>query len=446
MENGDIKCSLENHSNKAAKVFCQDCKILMCEECNEKHLGICKLHNYHQLDKISNDKCKNAKHISEINFFCKSHNRLCNTKCNIYPKNNIYGQESICEIFLLNNIEEEQRNKLKENVKQLEYELKYIDDITKKLKKLTDTIFDKKEGIKIVIQKIFTKIRNAVNDKEEELFAEVDEYFNDLFFQKEIVKEGEKLPKKIKASLEKAKLIDNQWNNNKLNSLITDCLNIENTIKEIDKIKNDINFFDDGKIDVKFYPEENEIQYFLEKIKKFGKVSYNNYSFRQCPININQDKRYSISGENQNIFTKTGTDSCWTGIICEKRLDMDKDEHKWKIKILKTYNYNIMVGVATIDFDANSSDYSIKNNGWYYNCINGTLYSGDPHNYQGKYINLKIKNDEIIIVMNMKKRTLKFRNNKEDKEDSYLDIPLDKPIFPSILLRDIFDSVEIEKM
>ena len=105
-----------------------------------------------------------------------------------------------------------------------------------------------------------------------------------------------------------------------------------------------------------------------------------------------------------------------------------------------------MVGVATIDFDVNSSDYSIKNNGWYYNCINGTLYSGDPHNYQGKYINLKIKNDEIIIVMNMKKRTLKFRNNREDKEDSYLDIPLDKPIFPSILLRDIFDSVEIEKM
>ena len=198
MENGDIRCSLEKHSNKAAKVFCQDCKILMCEECNETHLDICKLHNYHQLDKISTDKCKNAKHISEINFFCKAHNRLCNTKCNSNPKNDLNGQEFNCEIFLLNNIEEEKRNKLKDNVKHLENELKYIDNITNKLKKLTDTIFDKKEGIKIAIQKIFTKIRNAVNDKEEELFVVVDEYFNDIFFQKEIVKEGEKLPKKIK--------------------------------------------------------------------------------------------------------------------------------------------------------------------------------------------------------------------------------------------------------
>jgi len=446
MENGEIKCSLEKHSNKAAKVFCQDCKILMCEECNEAHLDICKIHHYQQIGKSSNDKCKDAQNIKEIIFFCKTHDRLCNTKCNAHPKNGINGQKFDCEIFLLNNIEEEKRKILKENIKLLEYELKYIDDISKKLKKLTDIIFNKKEDIKIIIQKIFTKIRNAINDKEEELFAEVDEYFDELFFQKEIVKEGEKLPKKIKTSLEKAKLIDNQWNNNKLNSLIKDCLNIENTIKEIGKIKNDINIFDHGSVDVRFYPEENEINFFLLKIKKFGKVSYNNYSFKQCPININQDKRYFISGEKQNIFTKTGTDSCWIGIICEKRLDMDKDEHKWKIKILKTYNYNIMVGVATIDFDANSSDYSIKNFGWYYNFINGTLYSGEPHNYQGKYINLKIKNDEIIIVMNMKKRTLKFRNNKEDKEDSYLDIPLDKPIFPSILLRDIFDSVEIEKM
>ena len=331
-------------------------------------------------------------------------------------------------------------------MKLLEYELNCIDDITNKLKILSDAIFDKKEEIKIIIQKIFTKIRNAVNYKEEALFVEVDEYFDDLFFKKEIVKEGEKLPKKIKTSLEKAKLIDNQWNNNKLNSLITECLNIENIIKEIKKIKNEITFFDAGSVDVKFYPEENQIHYFLDKIKKFGKVSYNNYSFRKCPANINQDKLYSISGEKNNIFTKTGTDSCWTGIICEKRLDMDINEHKWKIKILKTYNYNIMVGIATIDFDINSSDYSIKNSGWYYNCINGTLHSGEPHNFQGKYINLKIKNDEIIIVMNMKKRTLKFRNNKEDKEEAYLDIPLDKPIFPSILLRDIFDSVEIIKI
>ena len=45
--------------------------------------------------------------------------------------------------------------------------------------------------------------------------------------------------------------------------------------------------------------------------------------------------------------------------------------------------------------------------------------------------------------MNMKKRTLKFIINNEDKGDAYTDIPLDKPISPSILLYHTNDSVEI---
>ena len=46
--------------------------------------------------------------------------------------------------------------------------------------------------------------------------------------------------------------------------------------------------------------------------------------------------------------------------------------------------------------------------------------------------------------MNMKKRTLKFIINNEDKGDSYTDIPIDKPIFPAICLCDQNDSVEIQ--
>ena len=45
--------------------------------------------------------------------------------------------------------------------------------------------------------------------------------------------------------------------------------------------------------------------------------------------------------------------------------------------------------------------------------------------------------------MNMKKRSLKFIINNEDKGDSYTDIPLDKPIYPAVCLYNINDSVEI---
>ena len=134
------------------------------------------------------------------------------------------------------------------------------------------------------------------------------------------------------------------------------------------------------------------------------------------------------------------------GSICENGLDKSKEEHNWKIKILKTYDYEIMVGVATIDFDINTASYETnKNYGWYY-CFSGALFSGPPHNYNGKGTNLKYNNNEVRIIMNMKKRTLKFIIDNEDKDESYTDIPLDKPIAPSVLLYDKNDSVEIIKV
>ena len=132
------------------------------------------------------------------------------------------------------------------------------------------------------------------------------------------------------------------------------------------------------------------------------------------------------------------------GTICENELDKSIDEHKWKIKILKTYDKSIMVGVAPIDFDIHSSLY--YNCGWYYYCYNSNLYSGQPFNYSAKSSGLSKVNDELVVVMNMKKRTLKFIINNEDKGDSYTNIPIDKPIFPAICLHDQNDSVEIQNI
>ena len=43
----------------------------------------------------------------------------------------------------------------------------------------------------------------------------------------------------------------------------------------------------------------------------------------------------------------------------------------------------------------------------------------------------------------MKKRTLKFIINNEDKGESYTNIPMEKPIYPAVLLYNTNDSVEI---
>ena len=136
------------------------------------------------------------------------------------------------------------------------------------------------------------------------------------------------------------------------------------------------------------------------------------------------------------------------GTICENKLEKSK-EHKWKIKILKSTqdNKSIMVGVATIDFDINSSSYNTC--GWYLYChtyySNPVLYSGPPHNYNCKATNLSKVKDEIIVIMNMNKRTLKFIINNEDKGDSYTNIPIDKPIFPALFLYYQNDKAEISE-
>ena len=131
------------------------------------------------------------------------------------------------------------------------------------------------------------------------------------------------------------------------------------------------------------------------------------------------------------------------GAICENELDKSIEVHKWKIKILKTKYKCINIGVAPIDFDVYSSSYDTC--GWYLYCkpSSPTLYSGPPYQYNGKKTLLSKIEDEVIIEMNMKKRTLKFIINNEDKGDSYNNIPLDKPIFPVVLLYDKNDSVEI---
>ena len=164
------------------------------------------------------------------------------------------------------------------------------------------------------------------------------------------------------------------------------------------------------------------------------------YVFKECPRNIKEERKYSISGNN-DILTKTGTNCSWMGALCENELDQSIEEHKWKIKILKTNNKIIFVGIASSDFDINSSSYNSC--GWYFHCLNISLYSGPPFNYCNKKININVVKDEITVVMNMKKRTLKFITNDENVGEAYCKIPIDKPLFPAIILYHTNDSVQI---
>ena len=440
------KCSLEEHKEIEAIKYCPECRIYMCNKCDNIHFSLLKKHHPYNINKeeeIFTGFCKEKNHPIKLEYYCKDHNQLCCGLCISKLNEKGEGQHKDCDVCYLEKIKDEKKNKLKENIKCLEELENNLKESIKSLKAIFEYIEKEKDDLRLEIQNIFTKIRTILNEREDELLEEIDNTFNTQYFDEDMIKKGEKLPKQIKESLEKGKLIDKEWDENSLNSYINDCINIENNIKNINIINENINKHKiNNKTKVKFKPKNDELNLFLETIKSFGKIYYNDYSFIECPLNIDENRKYIVTGENNNILTKTGNDE-WMGTICKNELDKSIDEHKWKIKILKTtQNKYIMIGVATSDFDILSTK-QFNYCGWYYYCFNSTLYSGPPFKYKNLKTNLSNVKDEVIVIMNMKKRALKFIINKEDKGDSYTNIPIDKPLFPAICLYTKDDSVEI---
>lgn len=89
----------------------------------------------------------------------------------------------------------------------------------------------------------------------------------------DIEKISEKMPNKIKLSLEKGKKIDEEWKNDNLKSIINDCINIENNIENINEINEKIIKCNSSNIDIRVNFAESQTNEILEKIKIFGELS-----------------------------------------------------------------------------------------------------------------------------------------------------------------------------
>ena len=443
-----MKCNLVDHEEIDAISYCIECKVYMCNKCEIFHSKLCKKHHCHNIDKnikeIFTGFCKEEDHLEILEFFCKDHNQLCCSSCIIKIKRGNKGKHSNCNICNIEEIKDEKKNKLKENIKNLENLLNTIEESLDKLKNIYEKISVEKEELKSKIQKFYTKIRNKINEREDELLMEIDNYFDDLYFKEDIIKQSKKLPNQIKISLEKSKLIENEWNDNsKLNSIINDCLVIENNINFINMINEKVKKCNNEKIQLSFIPEEkqdNLIKQFYSELKNNMNISYNkiSYKFKECPTNI-KDRKY-ILDKKENIITRVGKGDNIIAVICENKLDECR-VYKWKIKILKSKNKYINVGVTPIDLDINSE--KPYKYGWYLYCYDSSLYSGPPHKYNGKNVNLKEVKEEIIVVFNVPKKSLKFIIDGEDNGESYTNIPIDKPLIPIVTLGEENDSVQL---
>ena len=279
MENLEGKCSLKEHEKIIAICYCHECKIYMCKQCETYHSKLFQNHNQYNINEdikeIISEFCKEKNHYDKLEFYCKSHNKLCCSGCITKIKSKDKGQHTDCDICLIKDIKNEKKNILSKNIESLEELSNNIEKSIKELKDMFVKINENKEELKIKIQQIFTKIRNKVNRREDEILSEIDYLFENTYVNATTIKKVDKLPKKIDLYLEKGKIIDKKWNSeNKLSLLIQECINIEKNILEINQdnqiIKKNKN---EKNTKIKFFPEEEiDINKLLFNIINFGEI------------------------------------------------------------------------------------------------------------------------------------------------------------------------------
>lgn len=149
-----------------------------------------------------------------------------------------------------------------------------FEEILKGLKNIIDNVNEEKDKIKLNIQKSFTKLRNALNKREDELLISIDNIYENINTKEIVSREGEKLLNKLRLLLKIGESPEyNELNNTKkLSSLINVYLILENTLKGINSIKEEINKFNnENKLEINF-DQNIDIDKFIESFQDIGKL------------------------------------------------------------------------------------------------------------------------------------------------------------------------------
>ena len=402
------KCSFDEHEDKEAIKYCYNCQVYLCDKCVEHHKVIFANHIICSIDEINNETftglCKENNHNIKLEYYCKTHNKLCCGLCICKIKGNGNGEHNDCDIYLIKDIKAEKKRKIKDNINELE----------KSIKDLKLNLDKEKDKLKSDIKNTFDKIRVKLNDREDILLSNVDKYFNDNFYYENIIKKDNE----FKSLLDNNELMNNNLENDyKLNEFIYNCINIEKKLKDINLIKEKIEEkHKTEKFNIKF---NNNINNLFIYIDKFGCLSnfeslilndeYNIKKFNKLILkdrvadNMNLLYRSSrdglkylniikaINNKSNLIFLYlTENDRIFGAYIKTKLENINingskkyyKDENAFVFSINNNKKYKILISEYAISFD--NKNYILignkNNNGFYYsdNIINDKqLINGD---------------------------------------------------------------------
>ena len=277
--NMNKKCSSENHSDKEAIVYCNFCSLYMCKKCETFHSELFKNHNPISLKNNSNitfyNICKEKNHSNQLLiYYCNTHKILCCPLCISKIKTNNDGKHADCEIHSLDELKTQKEKEFCDKINLLKENIILFDNKLEEIKNISEKINLKKENIKLNVMKIFTELRNAINNREDELLKEIDKRFNDIYFNDNIIKENEIFKNDFKTYINQNKNIKTQNTEiiqfiNELDKLNEKCGNIENKIKQLSAICNKSNNYD---VKMEFKPGHGGLGDILNKLRNFGDI------------------------------------------------------------------------------------------------------------------------------------------------------------------------------
>ena len=147
------KCFTEEHKEIDAISYCPECRIYMCNKCENIHSSFFKIHHSYKINKgeeIFTGYCKEKDHLDKLEFFCKTHNQLCCAACLCKLNGKGVGQHKDCDVCFIEKIKEEKKNKLKENIKCLEDLQNKFNESIESLKQVFKNIEKDKDDLKIL--------------------------------------------------------------------------------------------------------------------------------------------------------------------------------------------------------------------------------------------------------------------------------------------------------
>ena len=289
MESQNYICSV--HKDVDASKYCAECNLYFCNKCEKHHSEIFKNHQTFIPDKNINEIftgfCKEKNHRKELDYYCNDHNILCCIACIGKIKTRENGKHFDCNVCDINDICDNKKENLSNNIKILENLYNLFSSSVDELNEIMEEINKNKKKVKEEIQKNFIKFRNELNNREEQLLIGVDDIFEKKFNVENIdnILKEKNFLNELKIYLEKGKIVEKEWdkNENKI-FFVNDCINIE---KAIDKIKNINKNFEKYKAQNKklnFYCQQDEV---INLIKKLGTFDQEKINEQEVNITIN---------------------------------------------------------------------------------------------------------------------------------------------------------------